>query len=106
MQPATTSSVSLQTCIWIWSSDGSTEFRYVVDLDKEKVGAETTHRTPANPPDCAKLRVERKKRDAETYARMVERFNDQRGRSGPDKTLAGTIQWIEESTKWGASRAN
>lgn len=104
--PATTSSVSLQTCIWTWSSDGSTEFRYVVDLDKEKAGAATAHRTLANPPDCARLRVERKKRDAGTYARVVERFNDQRGRSGQDETLAGTIQWIEESTKWGASRAN
>lgn len=107
VQPAIPSSASLQTCLWNWRTDGATELRYVVDLDKEKAGAEESTRTPAKqPPDCAKNSVERKKRDLEAYNRLNERFKDQRERSDLDKNLVNTIQWIEDSTKWGASRAN
>jgi dipeptidyl aminopeptidase/acylaminoacyl peptidase len=93
--------------MWIWGSDGGTVFRYAVDLDKERVGPETTFRTPANQaPDCAKPRVERKKRDAEVYGRIVERLKNQRGAANVDSNLPQIVQWIEESTKAGYSREN
>src|SRR5574340_708720 len=38
VQPATPQPESFRACVWIWDRDGSTQFRYTVDLDKEKVG--------------------------------------------------------------------
>lgn len=101
------SSVSLQTCMWIGSSDGATEFRYVVDLNKREVGPETIRRTAANQaPECAKVRAERQQRDGKVYSQIAQRFNDQRGRAELDKDLVEAIQSIEDSTKAGYLRAN
>lgn len=107
VRPAVASPASLQTCIWTWRTDGATELRYVVDLQTEKAGAEESTRTPAKQPvACAKSAAARKKFDLAAYQRLKERFNEQRARPDLDKNLARTIQWIEDSTKWGASRAN
>jgi hypothetical protein len=81
--------------------------RYVVDLATEKAGAEESTHTPAKQPvACAKNRAARKQLDLAAYNRLVERFNEQRARTELDKHLAHAIQWIEDSTKWGASRAS
>lgn len=105
--PRTASPASLQTCIWIWGKDGATEFRYAVDLDREEVGPEKTFRTPVNQaPDCAKPRVERKKRDGEVYGRIVGRLKNQRRTAEVDSDLQQMVRWIEESTGGGYSREN
>ena len=101
------SPASLQTCLWTWRTDGAIELRYIVDLQTEKAGAEESTGTPAKQPvACAKKAAARKKLDLAAYNRLVERFNEQRARPDLDKNLARTMQWIEDSTKWGASRAN
>ena len=105
--PRAPSPPSLQACMWIWDKDGATEYRYAVDLDKEKVGPEKTSRTPANQvPECAKPRVERKKRDGEAYGRIVGRLENRSGTAKVDSNLLRMVRWIEESTKSGYSRDN
>jgi len=107
VQPAIPTATSLQACLWTWRSDGATEARFVVDLATEKAGAEEGSGTGAKQaPDCARSGIERKKRDLAVYERLKKRFDAQRAHSEPDKRLAHAIQWIERSTKWGASRAN
>ena len=97
----------LQTCMWSWGSDGATESSYVVDLDRKKMVSQVDRRTPSKKtPECAHRRVERKKHDLQTYNRLLERFSNRTTPGEHHKELAAMLEWIERSTKWGASRAN
>lgn len=97
---------SLQICMWSWSSDGASASRYVVHLNRKVVASQVDQRTaPKQTPDCAHRRIEKKKHDLRTYNRLLEQFNNQAISGERDKNLVATLEWIEASTKWGASRA-
>ena len=96
---------SLQTCMWSWSSDGASASRYVIDLNRKVVASQIDQRTsPKQVPDCAHRRTEKKKHDLQTYNRLVEQFTNQAIPGERDKNLTATLEWIQASTKWGASR--
>jgi len=95
-------SLSLHACLWLGGTDDSTEFHYVVDLDKKKIISKMIHRIPSGQsPECAQVRVDRKKNAAAAYTQIIQQTKNREGRTDLDADLLETLQEIEERAKVG-----
>src|SRR5258706_13094080 len=72
---------------------------YLVDLPKREVTETPARQIPQ--PEFARVYLEEKKNDRETYERIVARFADAQGHSAERADLASALDWIERSKTWG-----
>ena len=92
--------------IGISSAKTSTEYHYLVDLEKRETGPETVVEIPANETtELHRIRAQKMRHNEEAYKRIVEHFHNDQTSSSRNADLANALYWIERRSKAGVSRA-